>query len=185
MKDTVILELLQARSEQAIPALEQAFGPVCRSIARNILENDEDVEECVQDAWLAIWQAIPPERPDPLRPWVCRVVRNLSLKRYHRDIAQRRNSRYDAALEELAAVLPDSRTVEDELATKELTALLNRFLAQLDAESRRLFLRRYWYGVSVEQLSLELGLRPNTVSVRLNRIRSKLKTFLQKEDYFL
>lgn len=184
-QDVHIMQLLNDRDGRAFSALEQAYGPLCRTILANILNDRADVEECLQDLWLAVWQAIPPERPSPLRPWLCRVARNLTLKRYHENTAQKRDSRYDTALEELSAVLPDSKTVEDELAARELTALLNRFLEQLDKESRVLFLRRYWYGDSVDRLAAVQGLRPNTVAVRLSRIRSKLKIFLEKEDYFL
>lgn len=176
-QDVHIIQLLNDRDARAIPALEHAYGPLCRVILNNILNNRDDVEECLQDLWLAVWHAIPPENPSPLRPWLCRVARNLALKRYHQNTAQKRDGRYDATLEELAAILPDSQTVEDELAARELTALLNRFLTQLDKESRILFLRRYWYGDSVETLAKAQSLRPNTVAVRLSRIRSKLKAF--------
>lgn len=184
-QDVHIIQLLNDRNDRVFSALEQAYGPLCRAVVGNILNDRADVEECLQDLWLAVWQSIPPENPSPLRPWLCRVARNLALKRYHQNTAQKRDSRYDAALEELAAVLPDNRTVEDELAARELSALLNRFLGQLDKESRILFLRRYWYGDGVETLAKTQGLRPNTVAVRLSRIRSKLKAFLEKEDYFL
>ena len=184
-QDVHIIQLLNDRDARAIPALEQAYGPLCRVILNNILNDRADVEECLQDLWLAVWHAIPPENPSPLRPWLCRVARNLALKRYHQNTAQKRDGRYDATLEELAAILPDSQTVEDELAARELTALLNRFLTQLDKESRILFLRRYWYGDSVETLAKAQSLRPNTVTVRLSRLRSKLKAFLEQEGYTL
>ena len=184
-QDVHIIQLLNARDSQAIPALEQAYGPLCRVILNNILNNRDDVEECLQDLWLAVWHAIPPENPSPLRPWLCRVARNLALKRYHENTAQKRDSRYDIALEELSAVLPDSKTVEDQLAVGELTALLNRFLTQLDKESRILFLRRYWYGDDLKTLATQMGITRNNTAVRLSRLRGKLKAFLEQEGYTL
>lgn len=185
MEDAAIISLFHERSEQAIAELDRACGPLCRQIARNILGSEADAEECVQDAYLAIWKAIPPESPAPLRPWVCKVTRNLALKRYHENTAQKRCSRYDAALEELEAVLPAAVTAEDALLEKELAGHINGFLSGLDRESRALFLRRYWYGDGVEELAKDLGLRPNTISVRLSRIRGKLKHYLKEEGYDL
>lgn len=185
MEESRILDLLWQRSESAITVLDELWGGLCRNIARNILSDEADVEECIQDTWLAVWHAIPPQRPWPLRPWVCKVTRNLALKKHHRNTAQKRDGRHDAALEELEGCLPHPGTVEDALSEKELTRLLNAFLAGLDKDSRLLFVRRYWYGDGVEALAKTLGLRPNTVSVRLSRIRAKLKTYLEKEGYSL
>lgn len=106
MEDSQILELLYERSERAIAALSEKYGSVCRRVANNILNDVRDVEECVNDAYLGAWNTIPPQKPQPLRSYVCRIVRNFAIKRYHANTAAKRNSCYDVALDELENCFP-------------------------------------------------------------------------------
>ena len=117
----------------------------------------------------------------PSRGYFCRTVRNLAAKRYRADTAQKRNARYDAALDELAELVAAPGGVEDELNAKELTAAIDRFLDGLDYRDRYLFMRRYWYGDDLAVISDETGLAPRRISVRLFRLREKLKNQLVKE----
>ena len=183
MDDQTILGLFFARNEEAIAALGQKYGGACRRLAANLLGNSRDAEECVNDTYLACWNRIPPHRPDPLRSYVLRVTRNLAIARYHKNAARKRNSHYDAALEELSEVLPAADTAETALEAAELTAALNRFLDGLDKGERALFLRRYWYGESISAIAVYFDLRANTVSQRLGRTRKKLAKFLEKEGW--
>lgn len=184
-QDARIIEQLNHRDQQAIPALEQTYGSLCRTVIRSVVDSPQDTEECLQDVWLTVWNRIPPEHPAMLRPWVLRVARNLALKRYHGNTAAKRDGRYDALLEELAEVLPAGETVEDAVDARELTNLLNLFLSGLDESSRVLFVRRYWFGEPLEALAKVMGLRPNTAAAKLRRLREKLKRFLEKEGYFV
>ena len=181
MDDKMIIELFFARSESAIAALAEKYGRQCHLVAANILNNEQDAEECVNDAYLAAWNTIPPQRPDPLRTYICRLVRNLCIKRYHHNTAQRRNSHYDLAFEELAACIPCAETVENEYESKQLTGHLNRFLETLDEDSRVMFVRRYWCSDSVAEIAARFGRRPHYVTIRLSRLRAKLKHYLEKE----
>lgn len=183
MKDERIIDLFLERSEQAIAELDGRYGAMCRRVAGNILGNAQDAEECVNDAYLALWNAIPPEKPHPLSAYLCRVVRNLSIKRYHANTAQKRNSFYDAALEELEDCLPAAETAESILSAQELTVLLNAFLATLSREDRTLFLRRYWFSEPVGQLARACHISEGNAAVRLSRIRSRLRQYLRKEGY--
>lgn len=183
MTDEAILALFFDRSEQAIDALRQTYGAACLRLAENILRSEQDAEECVADAYLAAWNAIPPQRPERLGAWLMRVVRNQALRRYRANTAKKRNSFYDAALDELAESLPAPTGVEDALRARELTALLDRFLDALDPTSRIVFVRRYWYGEPVEAIGRSLGLSRNAVSVRLHRTRNKLRDYLSKEGF--
>lgn len=185
MQDEEILALFHARSEQAIAELEVKYGAACRRVAANILHSEQDAEECVSDAYLAVWNTVPPQRPAPLSAYVCRIVRNLAVKRYHANTARKRNSFYDAALEELEDCLSAAETAETALSARELTRLLDAFLDTLAETDRFLFVRRYWYADSVTALAAELGVSGNSVSVRLSRLREKLKRTLRKEGYFL
>lgn len=81
MLDNEIIDLFYERSEQAIVELSKKYGSVCRKVARNILNNELDAEECVNDSFLAAWNTIPPQKPDPMLTYICRIVRNLSMKK--------------------------------------------------------------------------------------------------------
>ena len=185
MVDAQILELFYARSERAITELAQKYGGVCQKIAGRILNNSEDAEECVNDAYLGAWNTIPPQKPDYLPGYLYRIVRNLSLAKYHSNTAAKRNSLYDVALEELEDCIPGGSSVEEEVAGKELAFLLNRFLGTLNRENRILFVRRYWYADSIGELAERFGASSNAISVRLSRVRGKLKKFLEREGYQL
>lgn len=183
MEDSRIIDLFFERSEQAIAELSKKYGAVCNRVAGNILQNSLDVEECVNDAYLGAWNTIPPRRPEPLLAYLCRIVRNLSITRYHANTAVKRNSFYDAALDELEECLASLETVETEISAKELSDLLDRFLGTLDRENRIMFVRRYWYSDPVSSIAAAFHMSGNSVSARLSRIRTKLKKFLQKEGY--
>jgi len=185
MDDSKIIALFFARSESAIAALAEKYGKLCQHIAMNILGNPEDAEECVNDAYLGAWNTIPPQKPNPLRTYLCRIVRNIAVTRYHTNTAQKRNSHYDVALEELEECLFSPVDTENTLLAKELSHLLDRFLLQLDTRSRVMFVRRYWYGDSVAAIAEAFAMRPNSVSVQLSRTRGKLRAFLTKEGYLL
>ena len=182
MEDKKIVQLLFARAESAISELSTRFGKQLHRIAYNILENHSDAEECTNDTYFALWNAIPPVSPAPLAPYVYRTGRNTALKRLHKDTAQKRNSRYDISLEELNDCLPDE-DAESIIDARELGRTMNRFLETKSKESRYIFIRRYWFGDSIGEIAGELKMQENAVSVRLNRIRNSLKDYLKKEGY--
>lgn len=184
MEDRKLIALFFERSEQAITALTLRFGNRLYVTAYNILNSREDAEEAVSDTYLALWNAIPPEKPDPLEGYVYRTGRNIALKKLRFLRAQKRSSQYDISLDELSSVL-SSGNLEDAIDARELGLVIDRFLTTLPKQSRILFLRRYWFGDSVKQLSKDFSLTENTVSVRLSRIRTQLKTYLIKEGFFL
>lgn len=180
MEDKKIVKLLFARAENAISELAARFGKQLHRIAYNILENPLDAEECTNDTYLALWNAIPPVSPDPLAPYVYRTGRNTALKRLHRDTAKKRDSRYDVSLEELNDCLPVG-DMEQMIDARELGRTMDRFLDAKSKESRYIFLRRYWFGDSVTEIAKELHMQENAVYVRLNRMRNSLKDYLKKE----
>lgn len=181
LEDSKIIELFHCRSEEAIDELSQKYGKLCRSIAKNILNNELDSEECVNDTWLGVWNTIPPKRPNPLISYVCRIVRNLSVKRYHNNTALKRNSYYYVALHELSECIPSAVSVESACESKDLAIAINGFLKGLNKENRILFVRRYFYSDSIEDLALLFDISCHNVSVRLSRIRKKLAEHLIKE----
>ena len=152
MDDSKIIDLFYERSEQAIIELSQKYGSVCTKVANNILNDVRDTEECVNDAYLGAWNTIPPQRPNPLLSYVCRIVRNLAIKKYHANTAAKRNSIYDVALDELENCFPASTSVEDEFNAGEVARSIDRFLETLDKENRIMFVRRYWHSDSIADL---------------------------------
>ena len=183
MDDSRIIRMFFDRAEGAIDALERKLGKLLYQLAVNILEDPREAEECVSDTSLAVWNAIPPEKPNLLTPYVCRIARNIALKRLRENTALRRNSRFDLSLEELTDCIPD-RTAEEALQSRELGRCLNRFLSTLSEENRLLFLRRYWFGDSLQDIAGLTGLRENTIAVRLSRIRAALKDYLIQEGSY-
>ena len=182
MEDTRIIKLLFARAESAIDALAGKFGRRLMSIAMNILGIREDAEESVNDTYLAVWNTVPPNEPDPLAGYVYGVGRNISLNRLQYITAEKRDGRYDVSIDELANCLP-SAALEETVEVRELGAAINRFLGTIKADDRALFLRRYWFGDEVKDIARDLGIRPNAASVRLGRLRMKLREYLMKEGY--
>ncbi len=181
MTDEMIIDLFFERSEQAISELDKRHGGAVGRVALNILGDVEDAKECVNDTWLGAWNSIPPNRPSPLRTYVCKIARNLATKRYHADRARKRSSQYDLALDELADCLPDSGSVEDEAAAKELAEIINAFLDTLTYEDKFLFMRRYWYADSLSDIAAMAGMSYNNAAVRLFRVKEKLRRILEKE----
>ena len=184
MEDKQLLQLLWDRSEQALEIMKNRFGKRLYATAYNILADPQDAEEVVSDTYLAVWNAIPPQQPDPLSGYIYKTGKNLALKKLRYLSAQKRSCQYQLSLEELAGALP-GESLEHTLDARELGQAIDRFLDKLNATNRRLFLRRYWFGDSIPQLSAEEHLSPNALTVRLSRLREQLKDYLYKEGIFL
>ena len=185
MEDEKIIELFFARSELAIKELDNKYGAVCHNISYNILNNEFDAEECVNDAYLGTWNAIPPHKPNPLLTFVCRIVRNVSIMRYRANTAMKRNSSFDIAMGEIEDCIATPETVETALEAKSLAQIIERFLDTLTAENRVIFMRRYWFSDSYADISTLTGLSEKNISVRLTRIRTNLRNYLVKEGVLL
>ena len=179
VEDEKIVELYWARSEDAIKQTDIKYGSYCRRIAMNILSSELDAEECVNDAYLRAWEAIPPHRPERLSAFLGKITRNISLNRYARDHAQRRVPTVEAVYEELSELIPDTaESIDDE---RELAEAINHFLASLPQKSRIIFIQRYWYLCSVKEIAKNRGLTESNVKVILMRTRKMFKEYLTKE----
>lgn len=182
MEDNEIIRLLFARDEAGIRALSEKFGRRLTATARNILGNAADAEESVSDTYLALWNAIPPKEPSPLAGFVYKTGRNQALKLLRHRSAEKRDSRYDLSLEELAGAIP-ARCMEEDFEAKLLGQAMDTFLDTIPKDNRILFLRRYWFGDSVKDIARRFGMTENAVSVRLSRTRNQLKAYLIKEEF--
>lgn len=181
MDDKQIIRLFFERSEQAITELSQKYGDLCMKIARSIPNDHQDAEECVNDAYLGAWNSIPPQSPDPLRSYICRIVRNRSLKKLRTNSAIKRGSQFEVSLSELEDCIPDS-SMDEQLSISELSAQINAFLAVLPKDDRLMFVKRYWFSESISELADAFGITENNVSVRLSRIRGKLHQYLNRKE---
>ena len=181
--DEKIIALFFERSEQAIRELDIKYGKICHNLSYNIVNNRQDAEECVNDAYLGAWNAIPPARPAPLLSYIAKIVRNLSLKLYWKKEAAKRGGHYTMALEEIEGCIAGQNTAEDELDARELARILGEFLDALTVENRVIFLRRYWFADSCRDIAELVGLTEKNVSVRLSRTREKLRRYLMEARY--
>lgn len=185
MDDEKIIALFNNRSEQGIDELGKKYGALCRKLAMNILGNNSDAEECLNDAYLGVWNAIPPAHPENLCGFVCKIARNLSLKQYYKNRAKKRNSEFDIAVSEIESTLASPDTVESVLESEELTKVFEEFLNSLGRENRVIFMRRYWFSDSYKEISERVNLSEKTVSVRLVRLRKQLKQYLKEKEVYL
>ena len=178
MQDQEILDLFFARDEQAIAVCERQFGPDCKRLSMGILHSESDADECVNDTWLKAWNAIPPKRPSPLRAFLLRVTRNLSINRLRYNHSECRDRSLTVALGELEGCIP-----MPEEHSPELAALLSEFLRTLPEQERLLFMGRYFHALPVEELARRLGMKANTASVKLHRVREALRVYLNERRY--
>ena len=182
IEDEKIIDLFFERSEQGIRELDNKYGAVFHKLSNNIVNNRQDAEECVNDAYLGAWNAIPPARPNPLLTYICKIVRNISLKNYYRKEAAKRSSHYTIAMEEIEACIADPKTVDAEMEARELARIIGEFLDTLTVENRVIFMRRYWFSDSCKDIAELVGLSEKNISVRLTRIRQKLKDYLLERE---
>jgi len=182
MDDASIIELYFGRDEQAIRETAAKYGGLCFSVANNILGCREDAEESVNDAYLAVWNAIPPAKPDSLRAFVCKIARNQSLKRLEYNTAKKRLSGTLVPFSELEELLTDGNPPPD-VSAEELGRLIGDFLQTQSADARCVFVRRYWYFDKVSDIAKRYSFGESKVKSLLSRTRGRLKRFLIKEGY--
>lgn len=183
MEDKKIVALYWARNESAISESEAKYGKYCYSVAYNVLHSHEDSEECLDDTWVGAWRAMPPERPSKLSSFLARITRNVAIDRYRRYSAEKRNAELDMAIDEFWECIPSGDApIDEELGLKEA---INGFLAGLEPKARVIFMRRYWYSMSVKDIAESMHISETHVSVILHRTRSKFKEYLTKEGIFL
>lgn len=180
MEDNEIIRLLWERSERALEGVSEKYGGLVRQIVANILVNQEDVAESMNDTWLGIWNAIPPARPQKLMPYICRIARNVSLKRHRENTAARRDFRARVPIDELEGCLPGP-SMEDIWSARELGRSINRFLETVEPENRVIFIKRYWFSDPITEIAIAMKMSENHISVRLFRMKKKLKQYLAKE----
>lgn len=186
MEDTKIIQLYWDRNETAITETANKYGNYCTSIARNILEDEEDVKECVNDTYLHTWNCIPPHRPNLLSAFLGKITRNLSFNKYkHLHTYKRGGSEIPAILDELDECVCGKTDVEQEVEYHELVKALDAFLSSLPSKKRNIFVCRYWYNDSITDIAKQFYMKENAVSMTLRRTRMKLKDYLIERGYHI
>lgn len=184
MEEKQIVELYWQRDPQAMTVTREVYGRLVHKLCRNLLGDDRDAEECLNDTLLALWDTIPPQRPQPLAAYICRIARNQALTRRRTKEAQKRDERLELPLDELADVLP-APSAEAVWDAQTLARTIDRWLESQTQTDRVLFVRRYWFGDSVQEAASRVGLRENTASARLRRMKLRLRHFLTQEGYMI
>ena len=184
MEDGEIVRLFFERSEQAVAEAMAKYKGYCTKIALNILYSREDAEECVNDAFMKLWEQIPPNNPEILSIFIGTITRNLAINRYKQALAQKRgNGEAAMAFEELDAVISDNVSIENEAERRELLDEINKFLRKLPEKKRNIFICRYWYCDSLRDIAARFSVSESNVSVILNRTRGALREYLQKRGF--
>ena len=184
MDDSKIVQLYWDRNEQALTATSDKYGNYCISIAKNILGNKEDAEECVNDTYMRAWKALTPHRPNILSTYLGKITRNLSFNLYKRNTADKRGGgEVPVVLDEIVDLVSDTDDVEKEIDRRELVKAIDDFLGKLPADKRSIFICRYWYFDSISNIASRFGMTNNYVSVLLNRLRLKLHNYLLERGF--
>ena len=181
MEAESIKTLLFSRSEKGLEELDKAYGKLCRGIAMNILRDPLDAEECVNDAYFAVWNRIPPADPASLSAYLCRIVKNICIDRLRRNTAEKRNTAYCITMEELTEDIPAFSDVEEEVLQHELIEEISSFVRALPTEKQFLFVQRYWFAEEVPDIAKAIGKSSHYVSVKLFRIRKQLAEYLAEK----
>ncbi len=183
MNDASIIEMLWQRDERAISEMRQSYEKLCFHVAGGILSHREDCEECVNSAYMDVWRSIPPNRPASLKNYLCRLVKNAAINVLKYNNADKRSPELALSLDELSECITDGRSIEDSVVAEQLGAAISTFLRAQPEKYRKVFVRRYWYSESIEEVAEFYGMNEKTVATYLFRVRKKLKEYLQKEGY--
>ena len=181
MDDREIISLFFGRDPLAVSELSGKYGRLLKQLSMRILGSDSDADECVNDALLALWNSIPPNRPDDVRAYACRIVRNLSLKRLKFNLAKKRSQNASVPFDgEFAEMLPDSLS-QDDFQKIDLKIAINGFLELLRPDERAIFIRRYFMFDQISEISAATGFSQSKIKSTLSRTREKLRKYLGQE----
>ena len=184
VSDEQIVELYWKRDETAIRETDSKYGKYLLTVAYNIVRDRLDCEECLNDTYVGVWNAIPPARPNAFKAFLTTVMRRVAVNRYHRN--HRKGSlpsEMTISLSELEGILTESETPEEAYDAKRLGEIISRFVAELSERGRYVFMSRYYMAERVDTIARDLRVSRSTVQKELARIREDLKKKLESEGY--
>ena len=186
MEDKQIISLYLQRDEKAIEETERKYGKMLNAMARRILADEDDGSECVNDAYLKVWNTIPPTIPKHFSAFLHKVVRTVSIDRFRAKQTRRsKASEYAVSLQELGECIPSNSSPQESLEMELLITSIERYLRSLKTEHRQMFLCRYYFADSIKSISDYFACSEGRVKSILFRIRDGLKTHLKQEGFFL
>lgn len=184
MDDSIIVQRLLEREEAVLSEVSEKYGKYCKTIARNIVGNDQSAEEIVQDTLMRVWESIPPNRPQRLQPYIGKITRNLSLDAVKSMNTQKRGGKeLETVIDELSDLSESKSDVENLAEQREMLSAINEFLGSLKEDKRKILVLRYWHCFSVADISQIVGISAVNVSSTLKRERKKLMEYLKKRGY--
>jgi len=185
LEDKAIIALLFSRSEQGLKAIEEKYDHLIDHMLAQVLSSKEDSNECKNDVYLALWDSIPPNDPEYFKAYICKVARNVAIRKAKMNNAYKRSAYDSITLDELGDSIAVAGSPEEVVEAKELSKYLNLYLEKLNEKDRMMFIRRYFFGDSVEEISKRFNMIPNTASVKLSRLRKSLKEYLIRQEVYM
>lgn len=181
MRDDEIIDLLLDRREKALTEVQIKYEVFCHTVSSNILSMREDREECLNDMLLVLWNNIPPEKPQNLKAYIAKIVRNLALKKTRSENVWRRCANFADVGEEFLESIPDSVSLAEQFDATRAGKVINDLLEKLPQHEREVFVLRYYFGESVANVAEDMGFTVGRVKSILMRTRQKLAERLKKE----
>ena len=185
LKDEIIIELLFARDERALSAIEEKYSGLMKYTAGNLLSYREDIDECINDVLLSVWEHIPPEKPESLPAYLTVLVRNAAKRRTRDASAWKRGGQVQVVGEEFLSMIPDGGDLAADFESHRAGEVINRFLGTLSKSERKVFMMRYWIDAGIEQISSQTGFSHSKIKSMLARLRKRLSEELRKEGILL
>lgn len=184
MEDDEIIDLMENRNESSISELSKKYGGICSEVVRNIIGDFTEVEQCLNDTYLKVWNSIPPAKPSSLPAFVAAIARNIALTRLRVKCSEKRGGGTKTlSFDELDDLVSGASSIESDAECRELIDAINKFLYKLPRNKQQLFIKRYWGCCSIEELARSFNMTESNVSVTLTRVRKKLKDYLCKRGF--
>ncbi|MBQ9468644.1 MAG: sigma-70 family RNA polymerase sigma factor [Clostridia bacterium] len=185
LSDAELLGAYYAREEDAVARTDEQYGNLIEGICRSVLSDGRDVEECRSETLFLLWNSIPPAHPENLKAYICRTARNCALDRRRTDDRQKRcaNAVCLDAEDELSDLFDGGDLPEERLLTGELTAIIEAFLDGLSSKCRKMFVWRFWFGLSAGEVAARCGVSERAVRMQIAHAKEKLRKRLKKEGY--
>ncbi|MBE6842190.1 MAG: sigma-70 family RNA polymerase sigma factor [Ruminococcus sp.] len=185
MEDKDIIGLYISRSERAISETDIKYGSYCRTIARNVLGDNGETEECVNDTYFSLWKTIPPTIPTILKSFIAKITRNKAINMYEKKTASKRsNGQMEVSIDELTECFDSSDDAQSRVERQETIAALNEFLEGLDKNKRIYFIQRYWYMTPIKEIAAKNNISEGSLKTMLSRIRADLKKYIKARGLY-
>ena len=181
MDDSKIVDMYWARNENAIAESHKKYGRMLYSLSYSLLSSREDSEECVNDTYLDAWGAMPVARPEFLGAFLSKITRRISVDRFRARHREKRGG-IDNAISELSDCIPDGVDPVEEYDSDRIREALNGFLRSLSKEKRVMFILRYFYSKSIDEISEQMDIGESKVKTTLHRLRGELKKILEEQE---